>query len=207
MQLMHFNIHSFINQSVFICLPQNSSKSHLATLSKLSRSRPNSLINLPAHQTDFHSPPSLFLWKLNPCSPETVSNWTVIKQIVFLCILMTPVDFLPLVWKVGFIIDSVVSPEARVNNVTPSARFHLQNINLLTPNSSIIIHSLITSRIDRWDSFPSGLERLHELRLAQNSLSLVDLITPVHQQLHWLLLSIALIVRLCFSPSEPFNLE
>uniref|UniRef100_A0A8C4SSR3 Reverse transcriptase domain-containing protein n=1 Tax=Erpetoichthys calabaricus TaxID=27687 RepID=A0A8C4SSR3_ERPCA len=112
----------------------------------------------------------------------------------------------------SFVIDnSSVSPSphvkslgvilhSHINNISRSTYFHLRNINCICPSltphtTAILVHSLVTSRLDYCSSLFFGLFRisLYKLQLVQNSAAHINAkspsihhITPVLQQLHWL---------------------
>lgn len=78
--------------------------------------------------------------------------------------------------SLGVILDSTLSIEAHINIFTRSVFFHKQNMNRLqsvlsTKITAILVHALVTSKIDHCNSFLYGLssKSLHKLQLVQNA--------------------------------------
>ena len=86
---------------------------------------------------------------------------------------LTPV---PSVKSLGVILDSCLSMEVQVANVTQVAFFHLHQARLLAPYLSksdlaTVIHAMVTSRLDYCSSLYAGLplNLLRKLQLVQNA--------------------------------------
>ncbi|XP_053486672.1 uncharacterized protein LOC128611310 [Ictalurus furcatus] len=100
----------------------------------------------------------------------------------------------------GVIIDSSLSFDAHVDNITRIAFFHLRNIskirNILSlHDAEILVHAFVTSRLDYCNALLSGCSsrNINKLQLVQNAAARVltrtsryDHITPILSILHWL---------------------
>lgn len=102
--------------------------------------------------------------------------------------------------NLGVFLDSSLNFKKQISHVVKSSFFHLRSIAKLKPilskqNLEIVVHSLITTRLDYCNSLYFGLPEnlLHKLQLVQNATARFltgtkkrDHISPVLKHLHWL---------------------
>ncbi len=100
----------------------------------------------------------------------------------------------------GVILDSNLSFENHISNVTKTAFFHLRNISKLRNMLSVsdaekLVHAFMTSRLDYCNALLGGCpaSSINKLQIVQNAAARVltrsrkyDHITPILQSLHWL---------------------
>ena len=102
--------------------------------------------------------------------------------------------------NLGVLFDSAFKLDKQINAIVKSSFFHLRSIAKIKPFLSahdleIVIHALISSRLDYCNSLYSGISQssLSRLQLVQNAAARLltgtrrrDHITPVLASLHWL---------------------
>ncbi len=102
--------------------------------------------------------------------------------------------------NLGVILDSNLSFENHISNVTKTAFFHLRNISKLRNMLSVsdaekLVHAFMTSRLDYCNALLGGCpaSSINKLQIVQNAAARVltrsrkyDHITPILQSLHWL---------------------
>ncbi len=102
--------------------------------------------------------------------------------------------------NLGVILDSNLSFEKHISNVTKTAFFHLRNIaklrNMLpVSDAEKLVHAFMTSRLDYCNALLGGCpaSSINKLQVVQNAAARVltrsrkyDHITPILQYLHWL---------------------
>lgn len=102
--------------------------------------------------------------------------------------------------NLGAVLDSACSLLAHVRAVCQSARFHLRKVGRIrkyldTPTARLVVHAMVTSRLDNVNALLHGLpaNSITTLQRIQNSAARMvtragryDSITPILQLLHWL---------------------
>ncbi len=111
-----------------------------------------------------------------------------------------PVTTSSTVKNLGVILDSNLSFENHISNVTKTAFFHLRNIaklrNMLpVSDAEKLVHAFMTSRLDCCNALLGGCpaSSINKIQVVQNAVARVltrsrkyDHITPILQSLHWL---------------------
>ncbi len=102
--------------------------------------------------------------------------------------------------NLGVILDSILSFENHISNVTKTAFFHPRNIaklrNMLpVSDAEKLVHAFMTSRLDYCNVLLGGCpaSSINKLQIVQNAAARVltrsrkyDHITPILESLHWL---------------------
>ncbi len=102
--------------------------------------------------------------------------------------------------NLGVILDSNLSFENHISNVTKTAFFHLRNLSKLrnmlpVSDAEKLVHAFMTSRLDYCNALLGGCpaSSINKLQVVQNAAARVltrsrkyDHITPILQSLHWL---------------------
>ncbi|KAI5107668.1 hypothetical protein C0J45_1262, partial [Silurus meridionalis] len=119
----------------------------------------------------------------------------------------------------GVILDSNLSFNNHINQVTKTAFFHLRNISKLRNMLSIsdaekLVHAFMTSRIDYCNALLGGCPAslINKLQLVQNAAARVltrsrkyDPITPILSSLHWLPVKFRIDLNLLLLTYEALN--
>ena len=125
------------------------------------------------------------------------------------------VNVMPQAKNIGCFLDSNLTMEAQVANVTRKCYASIHEIGRILPNltkeaAEILINSQVTSKLDNFNAVLCGIPGplMHKLQLVQNSAARLithtkkhDHITPVLKKLHWLPVSFRIeykILLLCF---------
>ncbi len=96
--------------------------------------------------------------------------------------------------NLGVILDSNLSFENHISNVTKTSFFHLRNM-LSVSDAEKLVHAFMTSRLDYCNALLGGCpaSSINKLQIVQNAAARVltrsrkyDHITPILQSLHWL---------------------
>ena len=102
--------------------------------------------------------------------------------------------------NLGIIFDNTMSMESHVKKLCQTAFFHIRNINsirrcLPDDSASLIVHALVTSRLDNGNSLLYGISEklIKKVQCVQNAAARIltktrkhDHITPILRHLHWL---------------------
>nr|XP_055058719.1 uncharacterized protein LOC129442564 [Misgurnus anguillicaudatus] len=102
--------------------------------------------------------------------------------------------------NLGVTMDSCLTFEAHVNNLSRSSYFHLRNIAKLRPTLTLadaekLVHAFVSSRLDYCNALVIGIpaKSCQKLQYVQNSAARIlmrvrkyDHITPILKTLHWL---------------------
>lgn len=102
--------------------------------------------------------------------------------------------------NLGIIFDNTLSMESHVKKLCQTAFFHIRNINsirrcLPDDSAALIVHALITSRLDNCNSLLYGIpdKLVRKIQCVQNAAARIltktrkhDHITPILKHLHWL---------------------
>ena len=110
------------------------------------------------------------------------------------------VNVMPQAKNIGCILDSNLTMEAQVVNVTRKCYANIHEIGHILPNltkeaAEILINSQMTSKLDNFNAVVCGIPGplMHKLQVVQNSTARLithtkkhDHITPVLKKLHWL---------------------
>ena len=102
--------------------------------------------------------------------------------------------------NLGIVFDNILAMDNHIKNVCKSTYFHIRNLYeirkiLDQDTASLLVHALITSRLDNGNSLLYGItdKQINKLQRVQNAAARMltrtrkfDHITPVLQRLHWL---------------------
>ncbi len=114
--------------------------------------------------------------------------------------------------NLGVILDSNLSFENHISNVTKTAFFHLRNIfklrNMLSvSDAEKLVHAFMTSRLDYCNALLGGcpVSSINKLQIVQNAAARVLTrsrkyyhITPILQSLHWLPIKFRISYKILF---------
>ncbi len=122
--------------------------------------------------------------------------------------------------NLGVILDSNLSFEKHISNVTKTAFFHLRNIaklrNMLpVSDAEKLVHAFMTSRLDFCNALLGGCpaSSINKLQIVQNAAARVltrsrkyDHITPILQSLHWLPIKYRISYKILLRGSDTLSL-